>query len=197
MKKLIISGLVLVSVSLFALHSVYSFRTEGFISGDSIVFKSEIRPAFNPKVENYYLSNCEDNKLQIEIDRNLNYEIENSVPITKVSIKYFNLFKKNYYFTCIEPRVSNFDLTIAESYRTEYILTDELVIPNEANEQFSGTIALRDSLGTPIWWLSPNSTPIANLKLSFLRDPKLIDNGTKVLFVGSTSPALGTSLDGF
>lgn len=197
MKKIIISGLILVSVSLFAAYSTYIFRTEGFISGDSVVFKSEIRPAFNPKVENYYSGNCEDNKVQIEIDRNLNYEIENSSPLTKVSIKYLKLFEKNYFFTCIEPRVSNFDLTNAEGKRTEYILTDELVIPNQVNEQFSGTITLRDSLGTPIWWLSPNSTPIANLKLSFLRDPKLIDNGTKVLFVGSTSPALGTSLDGF
>ena len=91
MKKLIISGLILVSVSLFAAYSTYVFRTEGFISSDSIIFKSDIRPAFNPKVDNYFSSNCEDNRVQIEIDRNLNYGIKNIDPITEVSIKYLNL----------------------------------------------------------------------------------------------------------
>ncbi|MFM1825422.1 MAG: hypothetical protein RLZZ37_57 [Actinomycetota bacterium] len=197
MKKIFFTILVASGVVIFVAYSLFVFRTERFISSNSIVFKSDIRPVFNPKIEYYFSSDCNVNKVQIEIDKNLNHELNTKGPITKLSIKYLNLLTKNYFITCIEPRVSPVELTNAEGVRKEFVLMDELVLPNEVNSQYSGTITLRDSLGTPIWWLSPNSTPIANLKLNFLRDPKLIDNGTKVLFVGSTSPALGTSLDGF
>ena len=197
MKKILISIFAALAVLLFAAYSLFVFRTEKFMSSESIVFKSDINPAFNPKVENYFSSQCIDNKVKVEVDAKLNHEINTNGPITQVSIKYLNFFTKKYFITCIEPRVSPIELTNAEGERKEFVLMDELVLPNQINAQYSGTITLRDSLGTPIWWLSPNSTPIANLKLNFLRDPKLIDNGTKVLFVGSTSPALGTSLDGF
>lgn len=197
MKKIILLITTVIVVVFFAAYSLFNFRTERFINSESIIFKSDIRPVFNPKVENYFSSKCKDNKVEIELDKKLNHEINTSGPITKVSIKYLNLLTKNYFITCIEPRVSPIELTNAEGERKEFVLMDELVLPNQVNSQFSGTITLRDSLGTPIWWLSPNSRSIANLKLIFLRDPKLIDNGTKVLFVGSTSPALGTSLDGF
>ena len=197
MKKIILLITAVITVIFFAAYSLFNFRTERFINSESIVFKSDIRPVFNPKVENYFSSECIDNKVEIEVDKNLNNEVNTSGPITKISIKFLNLLTKNYFITCVEPRVSPIELTNAEGVRKEFVLMDELVLPNQVNSQFSGTITLRDSLGTPIWWLSPNSTSIANFKLNFLRDPKLIDNGTKVLFVGSTSPALGTSLDGF
>ena len=197
MKKIVFLIAATVAVVVIAAYSLFVFRTERFISSQSIVFKSEIKPLFNPKVENYFSSKCIDNKVEIEVDKNLNHKINNNGPITKVSIKYLNFLTKNYFITCTEPRVSPIELTNAEGVRNEFVLMDELVLPNQVNSQFSGTITLRDSLGTPIWWLTPNSKPISNLKLSFLRDPKLIENGTKVLFVGSTSPALGTSLDGF
>lgn len=176
---------------------IYNFKTESFLNSSSIQFITKVKPSFNPKVENYSSNDCVNELLNIEIDKNLDSSIKTTYPVTEISIKYFNFFTKKYYVTCIEPRVSSIDITNAEGKRSEYILMDELVIPNQVNNQFNGTITLRDSLGTPIWWISPNSYPLKNLNLNFLRDPKLIDNGTKILFVGSTSPALGTSLDGF
>ena len=197
MKKILFiaaSSLIFIA---FAGYSIYTFRTERFLPNDSITFKSDISPVFNPKVENYFARNCEENKVQIEVDKDLNYQVSNSGPITTLSIKFLNFLTKEYFFTCIDPRVSTISLTNAEDKREEFVLMDDLVLPNQTNAEYSGTITLRDSLGTPIWWLSPNSPPIADLNLNFLRDPKLIDNNSKVLFVGSTSPALGTSLDGF
>lgn len=177
--------------------AIYNFKTESFLVDKSIEFITEINPSFNPKVENYYSNKCIDGKVTLKVNTDLNSSIITKKPITEISIKYLNIFTKKYYVTCTEPRVSSIELTNAEGKRSEYILMDELVIPNQVNDQYNGTITLRDSLGTPIWWISPNSKPLKNLNLNFLRDPKLIDNGTKVLFVGSKSPALGTSLDGF
>ena len=176
---------------------IYNFKTESFLVDNSIEFLTEIKPSFNPKVENYYSDKCIDGKVDLRVNGDLNSSVITNEPISEISIKYFNIFTKKYFVTCVEPKVSPIELTNAEGKRSEYILMDELVIPNQVNDQFNGTITLRDSLGTPIWWLSPNSNPLKNLNLNFLRDPKLIDNGTKVLFVGSKSPALGTSLDGF
>jgi hypothetical protein len=195
--KLISLFTLIVAIGLFLAYFIFSFQTERFLDSESIVFKNGVKPLFNPKVEYYYSSNCLQNKIDFEIDPNLNSETKNYGPITEISISYINIFTKKYYITCVEPRVSPIELTNAEKERKEFVLMDDLVIPNQINEQYSGTITLRDSLGTPIWWLSPNSKPLSNLNLSFIRDPKLIDNASKVLFVGSTSPALGTSLDGF
>ncbi len=135
MKKIFFTILVASGVVIFAAYSLFVFRTERFISSNSIVFKSDIRPVFNPKIENYFSSDCNENKVQLEIDKNLNHELNTKGPITKVSIKYLNLLTKNYFITCIEPRVSSVELTNAEGLRKEFVLMDELVLPNQVNSQ--------------------------------------------------------------
>jgi uncharacterized protein YxeA len=56
MKKILISIFAALAVLLFAAYSLFVFRTEKFMSSESIVFKIDINPAFNPKVENYFSS---------------------------------------------------------------------------------------------------------------------------------------------
>ena len=68
-------------------------------------------------------------------------------------------------------------------------LTDTIVILGQINDQYNGTIVLRDLLGTPIWWMTPNSKPIAAKGFLYLIDHKLIEGRNKVLFVGSKKPA--------
>ena len=177
-------------------YSTFVFKTEKFLDKNSIKFITEINPKFNPKVENYYTSDCIDNNVQIEIDPKLDFKKEVKKPITIISISYNKIFNKKYYFTCVDEKVAPIIVTNAEGKRNEFNLSDEIVLGGQANGQYNGSISLRDSLGIPIWWLSPNSKPIANKNYLYLRDPKLIENGTKVLFVASKKPAGAFSSDG-
>jgi len=175
---------------------VFTFQTERLLNYNSIQFDSNIYPEFNPKVENYYASECLNNKVKISIDPNINYSLEFKNPITIVTVKYASIFAKKYYFTCVDSSVSPINVTNAEGKRNEFNLSDEIVFVGVANSQYSGTITLRDSLGTPIWWMSPKSKPIEKEKYIYLRDPKLIENGSKVLFVASKKSAGVYSSDG-
>ena len=188
----------LLAFSLFVTsgYQVYFFKTEKFLNTKSIQFKTNIEPSFNPKVENYYSTECKNDKVDFLIDPKLKKDIEIKKPITTITLKYASIFTKKFYITCLEPTVSPINVTNAEGHRKEFILSDDIVFVGSANNQFNGTITLRDSLGTPVWWISPNSKPIAKEKYLYLRDPKLIDNGRKVLFVGSKKPAGVYSSDG-
>ena len=84
MKKIVFLIAATVAVVVIAAYSLFVFRTERFISSQSIVFKSEIKPLFNPKVENYFSSKCIDNKVEIEVDKNLNHKINKLLRKTKV-----------------------------------------------------------------------------------------------------------------
>lgn len=191
---IIILGILLTFVVSIS-YSIFNFKKENFLDTSSIVFKQKIYPEFNPKVENYSTT-CVDNKINILIDPKLKYELEELNNLTKVKFSYLNIFHKNYYFTCVDETVSPVIVTNAEGLRKEYNLSDDIVLANAANNQYNGSITLRDSLGTAIWWLSPNSDSIKSENYLYLRDPKLINNGSQVLFVGSKKPAGVFSSDG-
>jgi hypothetical protein len=184
-----------VGLAAFA-YLAFNFQTERFIDKESIVFSSEVFPKFNPKVVNYGTYKCEDNDSSIKLDPELRGEISNSGLVTKITIPYFSVFKKDYYLSCIDKRVSPISITNADGKRSEFNLMDTIVIAGQINDQYNGTIVLRDSLGTPIWWMATNSKPIASEGYVYLRDPKLIEGGNKVLFVGSKEPAGVFSSDG-
>jgi hypothetical protein len=179
----------------FALPA-YNFQTERFLTKNSIKFTSAVFPVFNPKVLNYATYECDKFNAKIEINPNLNTEISSQGPVTKISISYVGIFRKNYFLTCADKRVSPISITNADGQRSEFNLMDTIVIPGQLNDQYNGTIVLRDSLGTPIWWMTPKSNPIAAKSFLYLRDPKLIDGGNKVVFVGSKKPAGVFSSDG-
>ena len=172
----------------FALPA-YNFQTERFLNNNSIKFTSAVFPVFNPKVLNYATYECDNIESKIKVDPNLNVNISNQGPVTKITFTYIGIFKKNYFLTCADKRVTPISITNADGQRSEFNLMDTIVIPGQVNDQYNGTIVLRDSLGTPIWWMTPNSNPIAAKGFLYLRDPKLIDGGNKVVFVGSKKPA--------
>ena len=180
----------------FLAYVSFTFQTERFMSQKSIKFSSDVYPKFNPKVENYGTYECKNIDSKIKIDPNLDSSISNSGPVTKISVSYMGAFKKNYYLTCVDERVSPISITNADGHREEFNLMDTIVIPGQVNEQYNGTIVLRDSLGTPIWWMATNSKPIANQGFLYLRDPQIVEGGNKVMFVGSKKPAGVFSSDG-
>ena len=189
--------LILFPLVLFATaFPAFNFQTEGFLSNQSINFSDNVFPKFNPKVVNYGTYKCDENDSGIKLDPKLSEEISNSGLVTKITISYFGVFKKNYYLTCVDRRVSPISITNAEGKRNEFNLMDSIVIQDQINDEYNGTIVLRDSLGTPIWWMATNSKPIAGEGYVYLRDPKLIEGGNKVLFVGSKEPGGGFSSDG-
>ena len=154
--------LILLPLVLFATtFPVFNFQTEGFLSNQSINFSDNVFPKFNPKVVNYGTYKCDENDSGIKLDPKLSEEISNSGLVTKITISYFGVFKKNYYLTCVDQRVSPISITNAEGKRNEFNLMDSIVIQDQINDEYNGTIVLRDSLGTPIWWMATNSKPIA------------------------------------
>jgi hypothetical protein len=175
---------------------VFNFQTEGFLNNQSINFSNEVFPIFNPKVLNYATYDCDDIESKIEVDPNLNVNISSQGPVTKITITYIGIFKRNYYLNCVDQKISPVSITNADGQRNEFNLMDTIVMPGQINDQYNGTIVLRDSLGTPIWWMTPNSKPIAAKGFLYLRDPKLIEGRNKVLFVGSKKPAGVFSSDG-
>ena len=191
-KFIILIGLFLAFFGYFA----FNFQTERFLDNNSIIFSKKAYPKFNPKVENYALDNCDDNNSKIEINPNLNSKIIEKGPITEISISYMGIFNKKYYLTCVDKRVSPISITNADGKRKEFNLMDTIVMAGQVNDQYNGTIVLRDSLGTPIWWMATNSKPLAKEGFVYLRDPKLIEGGNKVLFIGSKKPAGVFSSDG-
>ena len=170
-------------VALFG-YFAFNFQTERFIDKKSIVFSPEVFPKFNPKVTNYGTYECDNIKSSVKLDPSLKAEVISQGAVTKITISYMSIFKKNYYLNCVDKRVSPISITNADGKRSEFNLMDTIVMPGQVNDQYNGTIVLRDSLGTPIWWLATNSQPIANENYLYLRDPKLIEGGNKVLFVG-------------
>ena len=197
MKLKIPKYFVIIPIALAAFaFSAFNFQTERFLDKESIVFSSAVFPKFNPKVINYGTYECDKNDLSVKIDPKLKGEISNSGLVTKITISYFSIFKKDYYLSCIDKRVSPISITNADGKRDEFNLMDTIVIAGQTNDQYNGTIVLRDSLGTPIWWMATNSKPIASEGYVYLRDPKLIEGGHKVLFVGSKKPAGVFSSDG-
>ena len=187
--------IILVGLGTFS-YFAFNFQTERFIDKKSIVFSPEVFPKFNPKVINYGTYECDNIKSSVKLNPSLKAEVISQGAVTKITISYMSIFKKNYYLNCVDKRVSPISITNADGKRSEFNLMDTIVMPGQVNDQYNGTIVLRDSLGTPIWWLATNSQPIANENYLYLRDPKLIEGGNKVLFVGSKKPAGVFSSDG-
>ena len=123
----------------FAGSSIFNFQTEKFLNKKSIKFVTQIHPKFNPKVENYYTSDCIDNNVQIEIDPKLDFKKEVKKPITIISISYNKIFNKKYYFTCVDEKVAPIIVTNAEGKRNEFNLSDEIVVGGQANGQYNGS----------------------------------------------------------
>ena len=197
MKKTLLTITFFIFSTLILLgYQIFNFQTEKFLNSKSIKFISEIHPKFNPKVENYYSNKCKNQELELKIDPNLEYDKVLNKPITTVIFKYNYIFKKKYYFTCIEGSIDPVNVTNAGGNRKEFNLSDSIVLAGQANSEFNGSITLRDSLGTPIWWMSLDSKPIASEKYKYLRDPKLIGNGSKVMFVASKQQPGAYSSDG-
>jgi hypothetical protein len=171
--------------SIFLVVGATLFTFERYLTVESIQFKSEIAPLFNPKVKNYYTKNCEIKNLIEKIDPKIEKtEIQNS-PVTKITLTYLKIIRKKYYVTCVDPRVAPMNISNPTGKRKEFNLMDTIVLAGNTNEEYSGTIVLYDDLGTPIWWMATNSKPIANEGYFDLRDPKIIDGGTKVLFAAN------------
>jgi len=187
--------IILIGLGTFS-YFAFNFQTERFLNKKSIEFSSAVFPKFNPKVINYGTYDCDNIGESVKLDPSLKADVSSQGVVTKITISYMSIFKKNYYLNCVDKRVSPISITNADGKRSEFNLMDTIVIQGQVNDQYNGTIVLRDSLGTPIWWLATNSPTIAAENFVYLRDPKLIEGGHKVLFVGSKKPAGVFSSDG-
>ena len=187
--------IILIGLGTFS-YFAFNFQTERFLNKKSIEFSSAVFPKFNPKVINYGTYDCDNIGESVKLDPSLKADVSSQGVVTKITISYMSIFKKNYYLNCVDKRVSPISITNADGKRSEFNLMDTIVIQGQVNDQYNGTIVLRDSLGTPIWWLATNSPTIAAENYVYLRDPKLIEGGHKVLFVGSKKPAGVFSSDG-
>ena len=108
-----------VGLAAFA-YLAFDFQTERFMDKESIVFSSEVFPKFNPKVVDYGTYKCDENDSSIKLDPKLSGEISKSGLVTKITFPYFGIFKKNYYLTCVDQRVSPISITNEEGKRNEF-----------------------------------------------------------------------------
>lgn len=100
--------------------------------------------------------------------------------------------KRNYTITCVRTTTPKFGIINSKPTSNYYTFTDSLLLDNNLSQTYDVSAVLRDSQGTPIWWLSNESPILKNEKYTFLEDPKFINN-SQILFYASKQPMRGYS----
>jgi hypothetical protein len=104
-----------------------------------------------------------------------------------------NLIKKQKYtFTCVPKTIPTYNVVNSNPNSSYYTFVDSLLLNNNLSKTYDSSISIRDSQGTPIWWLSNESPVLSDQKYTFLEDPKIINNH-QVLFYASKQPIRGYS----
>jgi hypothetical protein len=152
-----------------------------------------INPKFNPEIYNYHTFECDKNSFKDLDNRNDLSGLTISFPYIDISVRRNLVQNKTYTITCLPTAIPTYKVVNPEPSESYFALTDSLLLNNNLSITYDSAIVLRDSQGTPIWWLSTKSSAIANEKYNFVSDPKLINNNSQVLFYASKDILRGYS----
>lgn len=182
--------LILVSLAVFLLGNYSLNKNDVRKSINSLGLI--VNPKFNENIYHYYVSNCDENNYE-----NLNNKITDSsitidFPYISISTMKNIVEKQSYTITCLPSTIPTYKVVNSKPTPEYYTLTDSLLLDNNLNETYNSTIAIRDSQGTPIWWISNESPVLRDQKYIFLEDPKFI-NDSQILFYASKQPIRGYS----
>lgn len=185
---LIISIFVLLSIILLLNFSLNKNDVRKSVNSLGLT----INPKFKEDIYHYYISNCDKSKYDNLNNKNTDSNTNIDFPYISIS-NMKNIIQKNTYtITCLPSTIPTYSVTNSKPTSEYYTLTDSLLLDNNLNETYNSNIAIRDSQGTPIWWLSTNSPLLKDNKYLFLEDPKLI-NKSQILFYASKQPVRGYS----
>jgi hypothetical protein len=152
-----------------------------------------INPKFKSEIYNYYTFDCDKNSFRDLDNRNDLSGLTISFPYIDVSARKNLVQNKTYTITCLPTAIPTYKVVNPEPNDDYFLLTDSLLLNNSLSSTYDSAIVLRDSQGTPIWWLSTKSSAIANEKYNFVSDPKFINNNSQVLFYASRDVLRGYS----
>ena len=152
-----------------------------------------INPRFKPEIHNYYTLDCDKNSFN-------DLKSKNDILGLSITYPYINIYamknlfqNQTYTITCLRSGIPTYKVVNPEPNDEYVVLTDSLLLNNNLSDTYESAVVLRDSLGTPIWWLTTKSPVIANENYNFISDPKLINNNSQVLFYASKDVLRGYS----
>jgi hypothetical protein len=152
-----------------------------------------INPKFKENINYYYVTNCDESKYNELQEKNINSKIDFNYPYINIS-NMDNLIKKQKYtFTCVPKTIPKFGIVNSKPASDYFMFTDSLLLDNNLSQTYDSSAVLRDSQGTPIWWISTKSPALKSENYNFVSDPKLINNNTQVLFYASKDILRGYS----
>ncbi len=183
------SGLVLLLLLIVMIDSKRNSSTEDTIRKLNL----NINPKFKPEIFNYYALDCDKNSFEALNEKNETPGLSITFPYINVTETKNLIQKKNYNITCLRGGIPTYGIVNPEPSDEYFVLTDSLLLNNSLSSTYESSVVLRDSLGTPIWWLSTKSPAIANENYNFVSDPKLINNNSQVLFYASRDVLRGYS----
>ena len=130
-----------------------------------------INPKFKSEIYNYYTFDCDKNSFKDLDNRNDLSGLTISFPYIDVFARK-NLVQNNTYtITCLPTAIPTYKVVNPEPNDDYFALTDSLLLNNNLSSTYDSAIVLRDSQGTPIWWISTKSSAIAKEKYNFVSDP--------------------------
>ena len=152
-----------------------------------------INPKFKDNIYYYYIYNCDEKKYKNLENKNINNKINFEYPYISITSMQSFIKKQNYTITCVPTTIPKFGIVNSKPTSKYYSLTDSLLLNNNLSEIYDSSAVLRDSQGTPIWWISTKSPALREENYNFVSDPKLINNNTQVLFYASKDVLRGYS----
>jgi len=152
-----------------------------------------VNPKFRPDIHHYFANTCDKNSLEILGQSTEIKNIKIRYPYINISTLSNIIETQTYTITCLPRTVPTYKVVNSEPSSEYFVLTDSLLLNNNLSNTYDSSIVLRDSQGTPLWWLSTKSTAIASEEYNFVSDPKLINNNSQVLFYASKEVLRGYS----
>jgi hypothetical protein len=116
-----------------------------------------INPKFKSEIYNYYTFDCDKNSFKDLDSRNDLSGLTISFPYIDVSARKNLVQNKTYTITCLPTAIPTYKVVNPEPNGDYFALTDSLLLNNSLSSTYDSAIVLRDSQGTPIWWLSTTS----------------------------------------
>jgi hypothetical protein len=185
---LIVSILFSLFVILFANYSLNKNDAEKSI----VELDLTLNPKFKENINYYYILNCNESKYQELFYKNTNKKIDFDFPYISINGMKNLIQKQNYTITCVPNSISKYGVINSKPNSEYYSLTDSLLLDNNLSNTYDSSAVLRDSQGTPIWWISTKSPALKAEKYNFVSDPKLLNN-SQVLFYASKDVLRGYS----
>jgi len=175
-----------------------------FLLGNYSVNKNDVRksindlsvtlnPKFKENINYYYISNCDETTYSDLENRNVNNKVKFDFPYINISSMQNLIQKQNYTITCVPTTIPKFGIINSKPTSEYYSFTDSLLLDNNLSQTYDSSVVLRDSQGTPFWWISTKSPVLKAENYNFVSDPKLINNNTQVLFYASKDVLRGYS----